>query len=81
MSVSTSSARAGGIDLGGTKIESTVFDGAMVAITSRRRPTPRGTYAELLAALEAEVNWLRDTANAPDLPVGCPCRWHRGFRQ
>ena len=70
MSVSTSSARAGGIDLGGTKIESTVFDGAMVAITSRRRPTPRGTYAELLAALEAEVNWLRDTANAPDLPVG-----------
>lgn len=70
MSVSTPSPSAGGIDLGGTKIESTVFDGDMMAMSSRRRPTPRGTYPELLAALEEEVNWLRETAAQPDLPVG-----------
>ena len=63
-------ASAGGIDLGGTKIESTVFDGDMVAMSSRRRLTPRGTYAELLSALEDEVNWLRETSSQPGLPVG-----------
>lgn len=61
---------AGGIDLGGTKIESTLFDAGMTALAARRRPTPRGTYAELLDALEAEVAWLRDTARRSDLPVG-----------
>lgn len=61
---------AAGIDLGGTKIESTVFDADMAAIASRRRATPRGDYAQLLAAVEEEVTWLRTTATRLDLPVG-----------
>lgn len=70
MSGSTHNPVAGGIDLGGTKIESTLFDGDMTAMAARRRPTPRGTYAELLGALADEVAWLRATAARADLPVG-----------
>jgi predicted NBD/HSP70 family sugar kinase len=56
--------------LGGTKIVSTVFDSDMVALSSRRRATPRGSYAELLAAVADEISWLRDSAAQHDLPVG-----------
>lgn len=70
MSASTNRPAAAGIDLGGTKIESTLFDENMVAMAARRRPTPRGTYAELLGALVDEVTWLRTTAARADLPVG-----------
>ncbi len=61
---------AGGIDLGGTKIESSLFDAGMNVLASRRRGTPGGTYAELLDALQGEVAWLRDTGARHDLPVG-----------
>lgn len=61
---------AGGIDLGGTKIEASLFDADMTVLASRRRATPGGTYAELLDALEGEVAWLRDLGARQDLPVG-----------
>lgn len=73
MSVSMPDAKeasAGGIDLGGTKIEATLFDRGMNVLASRRRATPRGTYAELLDALQGEVTWLRRTASQHELPVG-----------
>lgn len=61
---------AAGIDLGGTKIEAMLFGADMVQITSRRRPTPRDSYDDLLSALEEEVCWLRAEAGRDDLPVG-----------
>lgn len=60
---------AAGIDLGGTKIEATLFGAGMEALVSRRTPTPRGSYGALLAALKAEIHWLRDAAGT-DVPVG-----------
>lgn len=73
MSVFTPDARtavAAGIDLGGTKIESTLFGLDFSALVSRRQPTPRGSYSELLLALEKEIQWLRQEAQQKDLPVG-----------
>ncbi|WP_299949951.1 ROK family protein [uncultured Ruegeria sp.] len=70
MSASTSDAAWGGIDLGGTKIEATLFDSNLTALASRRIPTPRQSYADLLEALTAEITWLRVASGQPDLPVG-----------
>ncbi|WP_112322165.1 ROK family protein [Oceanibium sediminis] len=71
MSVSTPErAAAIGLDVGGTKIEATLFSDAMTALASRRRPTPSSSYADLLAALEEEVSWLRQQAGPVALPVG-----------
>ncbi|WP_164512279.1 ROK family protein [Oceaniglobus ichthyenteri] len=61
---------AAGIDLGGTKIEATLFGADLLAITARRTPTPNASYGALLAALEHEVQWLRRQAGCEDLPVG-----------
>jgi predicted NBD/HSP70 family sugar kinase len=60
----------GGIDLGGTKIEACLFDGDLVRVTSRRVPTPRHSYPELLDALVDQYRWLRDEAAQADLPLG-----------
>lgn len=59
-----------GVDLGGTKIEATLFSADMTPRDRHRRPTPRASYAELLTALEDEVSHLRQAAEADDLPVG-----------
>ena len=60
----------GGIDIGGTKIEARLFDGPQVIPRATRRiATPRGSYAELLAALNAQIDWLEAQAHGP-LPVG-----------
>lgn len=50
--------RLGGIDLGGTKIESQLFAPGWRRMDRRRRDTP-GDYAGLVAALAEEVAWLR----------------------
>lgn len=60
----------GGIDLGGTKIEATLFNEALAPLASRRITTPRHKYSELLEALNVEIEWLRSKAQQPDLPVG-----------
>lgn len=73
MSASMSDASApscGGIDLGGSKIEATLFDGTLTPITTRRTATPQDSYSDLLNALGGEVAWLRGQACQPDLPVG-----------
>ncbi|MEW7009828.1 ROK family protein [Lentilitoribacter sp. EG35] len=73
MSASTrnpTTAVAAGIDLGGTKIESTLFDSDFLPLTSRRQPTPGNSYSTLLKALETEVQWLRHEATQKDLPIG-----------
>lgn len=70
MSASMSDAVCGGIDLGGTKIEATLFDGDLTPLASRRVATPRDSYADLLDALGTEVAWLQSEAQHVDLPVG-----------
>ncbi len=59
-----------GIDLGGTKIEACLFDSSLVRLTSRRIPTPRQSYTELLDALVDQYRWLREEAEVTDLPLG-----------
>lgn len=60
----------GGLDLGGTKIEATLFNANLTPLASRRIATPRDTYGALLEALTEEIAWLRAKAHQPDLPVG-----------
>lgn len=63
-------ASAGGIDLGGTKIESTLFGRGLEALDTRRRATPNGDYGALLDALADEIDWLRAASGNSALPVG-----------
>ena len=60
----------GGIDLGGSKIEATLFDQELRVVATRRRATPTGSYSDLLDALNGEIAWLRATAKYSQLPVG-----------
>ena len=61
----------GGIDLGGTKIEARLFDGARAhGVDARRIPTPTGDFDAMIAALAAQVAWLRERAGRADLRVG-----------
>tara|TARA_R110002167_G_scaffold100794_2_gene262765 strand:+ start:5509 stop:6423 length:915 start_codon:yes stop_codon:yes gene_type:complete len=57
---------AAGIDLGGTKIETQIFDADWQCIDQRRVPTPK-EYDALVAALAGEVRWAKARA---DIPVG-----------
>ena len=58
---------AGGIDLGGTKIEVQKFDADWNVAERRRIETP-STYIKLVAAVTDQVSWLR--RYHPHLPVG-----------
>ena len=61
---------AGGIDLGGTKIEARLFQGAGLATARVRRvPTPPG-FDALVAALAEQGAWLCHEAGDPALPLG-----------
>lgn len=66
---SASGPLSGAIDLGGTKIEARLFDGAMQTLDLRRVPTPSGDFASFLAALVGQVRWLEQRAGDPALPV------------
>jgi len=63
----------GGIDLGGTKIEASLFDRDMELVETRRIGTP-ASYGELVDALVAQYDWLCDVAGneKPRLGVGIP---------
>lgn len=58
---------AGGIDLGGTKIEASVFDADWQPLKTRRVATPPN-YEALLLAMQDQVAWLN--AQAENLPIG-----------
>ncbi|MFT4012543.1 MAG: ROK family protein [Paracoccus sp. (in: a-proteobacteria)] len=60
---------SGAIDLGGTKIEARLFDGAMRTLAVRRVPTPRDSFDAFLAALVAQIRWMEGQADDPALPV------------
>lgn len=58
---------AGGIDLGGTKIEAQLFNESWHLTDKRRLLTP-ANYDDLLSAVCEQVNWLK--RNSPNLPIG-----------
>ena len=60
-------ALAGGIDLGGTKIEAQRFDTNWNVVDRRRSETPK-TYPNLVDEIVNLVSWLRH--ENPTLPVG-----------
>ncbi|MDO5630878.1 MAG: ROK family protein [Paracoccus sp. (in: a-proteobacteria)] len=60
---------AGGIDVGGTKIEARLLDASMAELARHRMPVPRGDYAGVVDAVVAMTGWLRERGGA-DLPVG-----------
>jgi len=58
---------AGGIDLGGTKIEAQRFDHNWDIGEKRRIDTPK-TYPELLSTMAMLISWLKGSDAA--LPIG-----------
>lgn len=59
-----------GIDLGGTKIEARLFDGADAQTRLvQRRDTPLESFDALLSALVDMIMWLEDEAGRP-IPIG-----------
>lgn len=57
-----------GIDLGGTKIETQVFDADWSAVARRRDDTP-GTYDDLVRVMAEQISWGKSESGA-DAPVG-----------
>lgn len=63
----------GAIDVGGTKIEACLFNKKLEVLERRRVPTAKGSYDELLQAIEGAVTWLDETAGTKvALGVGLP---------
>lgn len=58
---------AGGIDLGGTKIEAQVFRPDWSLAARRRVDTPKG-YDDLLAVMADQISWIETQAGA--VPIG-----------
>lgn len=64
-----------GIDLGGTKIEAALLDGAGSIVWKKRTPSPRNDYSATLSALEALVIEARRAVNAAEkcsIGIGIP---------
>lgn len=61
-------AQAGGLDLGGTKIEAQVFDPKWDLIDQKRVATPQ-TYPELVTAIAGLIQWI-ETTYGGGLPIG-----------
>ena len=57
-----------GIDLGGTKIETQIFDDSWAVVSRQRQDTPR-SYPELVQAMADQISWGLAQAG-PDAPVG-----------
>lgn len=64
---------AGGIDLGGTKIDAQLFDPdeGWTRVRNHEVPTPRNDYDTLVSALAQQVRWLTDQG-AACVGVGAP---------
>ncbi len=63
----------GGMDVGGSKIETCLFDEQFRPLQRRRVDTACSNYEELLGCIAEEVRWLESQAQAPvDLGIGLP---------
>lgn len=58
-----------GIDLGGTKIETQIFDDLWAIVDKRRVATPE-TYAELVTTLAQEIRWAQGTDTTVPIGIG-----------
>ena len=63
---------AGGIDLGGTKIEATIFDENWQPVNTRRIPTPRDNYEDLIAAIAGQAQWMNEQVDGLLIGIGIP---------
>lgn len=61
---------AGGIDVGGTKIEARLFSDNWDDLAKRRIDTPQDNYENLLDAIGEQFRWLEKTANDNSVPIG-----------
>jgi len=59
----------GGIDLGGTKIEASLFNSDFEMMETSRIATP-SSYGELVDALVEQYGWLCESAGVRQLPLG-----------
>jgi predicted NBD/HSP70 family sugar kinase len=67
------SRRFGGMDVGGTKIETCLFDERYRALERRRVQTSCASYEQLLDCIVGEAHWLDARAgSAVDLGIGLP---------
>jgi len=63
----------GGMDVGGSKIESCLFDERLQPLERRRVDTACATYEQLLDCIVGEARWLDSCAGRPvDLGIGLP---------
>lgn len=62
--------KAGGIDIGGTKIEASVFDENWLPVATRRIPTPQVSYQTLINVISEQAKWLAEQASINDMPIG-----------
>ncbi len=63
-------ALAGGMDVGGTKIEAKLFGPGWSVLDSRRTATPTGDYQSLLQGISDQFDWLEQSADRVDIPIG-----------
>jgi len=56
--------RYGGIDVGGTKIEATLFDEHLSVVSTHRIATPSNNYESFLSVLAAEAQNLRESSTS-----------------
>lgn len=59
----------GAMDIGGTKIEATLFDANLDVIETSRVDTGKATYSALVDSIVERAGWLRDKAGA-HMPIG-----------
>ena len=65
--------RYGGMDVGGSKIETCLFDEQFRPLEKRRVETACATYEQLLDCIVGEAHWLDARAGGPvDLGIGLP---------
>ena len=62
--------KSGGIDIGGTKIEASVFDENWVPIATHRIKTPQTSYQALVDAIADQARWLLEQTSVKDMPIG-----------
>jgi len=59
-----------GIDLGGTKIRTSVFSDTWELTHTQRLNTPNKDYPSLLDALIAQIEWIHQVTNSKSTPIG-----------
>lgn len=62
--------KSGGIDIGGTKIEASVFDEDWNPIATQRIATPHVSYQALVNTVTKQAKWLAEQSSVDQMPIG-----------